>query len=169
MLPIVCASGNFVVALGVFVVIGLNTPIATTYHTTPDDAGLVVTWYAVAYALAAPVSTALTGSASRKNALAAGLVLFAVASAAGAMAPNLFLPKLSRILAAIGAGIYLPGAAGVGQPGPARRPMKRDFPSPRGPRMGASSFTLMGGSGVVEEKGAVSCCARRNVHVGNCR
>ena len=55
MLPIVCASGNFVVALGVFVVIGLVTPIATAYHTTPDAAGLVVTWYAVAFALTAPI------------------------------------------------------------------------------------------------------------------
>ncbi len=113
MLPIVCASGGFVVGLGVFVMIGLNTPIAAAYRTTPDEAGLVVTWYAVAYALAAPVSTALTGDLSRRNALAAGLLLFAVASAAGAVAPSLLLLKLSRILAAIGAGIFQPGAASV--------------------------------------------------------
>lgn len=123
MLPIVCASGGFVIGLGVFVMIGLNTPIATAYHTTPDAAGLVVTWYAVAYALAAPVSTALTGSATRKNVLAGGLLLFAVASAAGAVAPTLFMLEVSRILAAVGAGIYLPGAAGVvaSAAGPERR------------------------------------------------
>jgi DHA1 family inner membrane transport protein len=113
MLPIVCASGNFVVGLGVFVMIGLNTPIAAAYHTTPDAAGMVVTWYAVAYALAAPISTALTGRTSRQNALAGGLVLFAVASAAGALAPNLFILKASRILAAVGAGIFNPAAAAV--------------------------------------------------------
>src|SRR5262249_31293731 len=61
----------------------------------------------------APISTALTGGVSRKNALAGGLLLFAVASAFGAVAPNLFILEVSRIVAAIGAGVYLPGAAGI--------------------------------------------------------
>jgi hypothetical protein len=41
-LPLVCATGYFVTALGAFVMIGLVTPIATAYRTTLEAAGFVV-------------------------------------------------------------------------------------------------------------------------------
>ncbi len=112
-LPLVLSTGNFVVGLGAFVVIGLVSPIAAAFGATPEEAGRVMTWYAMAYALGAPLATALSGSISRRFVLTGGLALFAFGSILGALAPSLFLLEVSRILVAIGAGLFTPGAAAV--------------------------------------------------------
>ena len=112
-LPLILSGGNFVIGLGAFVVIGLVSPIAATFGATPDEAGHVMTWYAVAYALGSPVVAALTGRAPRRVVLTAGLLLFASGAALGAMAPSLFALELSRVVVAAGAGLYTPGAAAV--------------------------------------------------------
>ena len=65
-LPLVLSGGNFVIGLGAFVVIGLVSPIASTFGATPDEAGHVMTWYAIAYAIGSPVVAALTGRAPRR-------------------------------------------------------------------------------------------------------
>jgi DHA1 family inner membrane transport protein len=43
-LPFVLSAGNFVIGLGAFVVVGLISPIATTFKTTPEQAGLALTY-----------------------------------------------------------------------------------------------------------------------------
>jgi predicted MFS family arabinose efflux permease len=112
-LPFVLSAGNFVIGLGAFVVIGLISPIADTFRVTPDRAGLVLTYYAIAYALGAPLATALTGKVSRRSALTGGLVLFGLGAAGSAIAGSIVEFQISRVIVALGAGLFTPGAAAV--------------------------------------------------------
>lgn len=107
------SAGNFVIGLGAFVVIGLISPIADTFRVTPDRAGLVLTYYAIAYALGAPLVTALTGKVSRRSALTGGLVLFGLGAAGSAMAGSIVEFQVSRVVVALGAGLFTPGAAAL--------------------------------------------------------
>jgi MFS transporter, DHA1 family, inner membrane transport protein len=112
-LPFVLSAGNFVIGLGAFVVIGLISPIADKFKVTPDQAGLVLTYYAMAYALGAPLVTALTGKVSRRLALTGGLVLFGLGAAGSAFASSIAEFQISRVIVALGAGLFTPGAAAV--------------------------------------------------------
>ncbi len=112
-LPLVLSAGNFVVGLAAFVVIGLVSPIATTFGASIEEAGQVMTWYAMAYAVGAPIATAMTGAFPRRLVLTGGLVLLGLGAALGALAPSLLLLELSRIVVAVGAGLFTPGAAAV--------------------------------------------------------
>lgn len=105
--------GNFVVGMGVFVVIGIVSPIAEGLGVSKADAGIVLTVYAVAYALLSPVGAALTGSLPRRTVLVTALGLFSVGSLLSAFAPSLLLLMLSRVMVAFGAALYTPLAAGV--------------------------------------------------------
>lgn len=107
------SAGNFVVGMGVFVVIGIVTPIAEGLGVSKADAGIVLTSYAVAYALLSPVGAALTGSLPRRTVLVTALGLFCLGSILSALAPSLVLLTLSRVLVAFGAALYTPLAAGV--------------------------------------------------------
>ena len=74
------ALGNFVVGMGVFVVVGIVSPIAEGLNVSKADAGIVLTSYAIAYALLSPVGAALTGSLPRRTVLVAALGLFCLGS-----------------------------------------------------------------------------------------
>jgi MFS transporter, DHA1 family, inner membrane transport protein len=107
------SAGNFVIGLGAFVVIGLMSPIAKTFDTTPEHAGLAMTYYAIAYAFGAPIITAFTGHLPRRLVLAGGLTLFGLGSTASALAPTLAVFQASRVAVALGAGLFTPGTAAV--------------------------------------------------------
>jgi DHA1 family inner membrane transport protein len=112
-LPFVLSAGNFVIGLGAFVVVGLISPIATTFKTTPEQAGLALTYYAIAYAIGAPLITAFTGKLGRRWVLTGGLALFALGAIGSALADTLGAFQASRIVVALGAGLFTPGAAAV--------------------------------------------------------
>lgn len=107
------SAGNFVIGMGAFVVIGLVTPIADEFGVSPGRAGLLLTLYAIGYAICSPLLVAYTGRLSRRSVLVSALLLFAVASTWSALATNEASLWASRVLAAIGAGLYTPVAAGV--------------------------------------------------------
>jgi DHA1 family inner membrane transport protein len=107
------ALGNFVVGMGVFVVIGIVSPIAEGLGISKADAGIVLTSYAIAYALLSPIGAALTGNLPRRTVLVAALGLFCVGSLLSAMSTSLLMLTASRLLVAFGAALYTPLSAGV--------------------------------------------------------
>ncbi len=107
------ALGNFVVGMGVFVVIGIVSPIAEALSVSPADAGILITSYAVAYALLSPIGAALTGRLSRRTVLVASLGLFCLGSLLSAISTTLVMLTLSRLVVALGAALYTPLSAGV--------------------------------------------------------
>lgn len=112
-LPALLSIGNFVVGMGAFVVIGVLVPIAGDLRLDTAAAGWVMTAYALAYAVASPILTALTGRIDRRTVLLTGFVLFIIGSLLCALAATAPMLYAGRALAAAGAGLYTPGAAAV--------------------------------------------------------
>lgn len=107
------ALGNFVVGMGVFVVIGIVSPIAEALAVSKADAGIIITSYAIAYALLSPIGAALTGRLPRRTVLAGSLALFCVGTLLSAVSTTLTMLALSRLIVALGAALYTPLSAGV--------------------------------------------------------
>lgn len=93
--------------------IGIVSPIAAALNVTKADAGIVITSYAIAYALLSPVGAALTGSLPRRTVLAGSLGLFCVGTLVSAVSTTLTMLALSRLIVALGAALYTPLSAGV--------------------------------------------------------
>ncbi|WP_316014445.1 MFS transporter [Roseobacter sp. HKCCA0434] len=113
MLTAILSLGNFAVGMGVFVAIGLLEPIRTAFGLGVAEAGLILTVYAVTYAIGSPVLVALTGRQSRRQVMSIGLGLFALSAATMALAPNAPVMFLARAMAALGAGLFTPITASV--------------------------------------------------------
>ena len=90
------ALGNFTVGMGAFVVIGIITPIADGLQISKADAGIILTAYAIAYAVLSPIGAALTGSLSRRAVLTGALTLFCLGSVLSAVAWSLPILTFSR-------------------------------------------------------------------------
>lgn len=82
------SAGNFVIGMGAFVVIGMLAPIAEGFGISTAQAGLVLTVFALAYAVCSPLGVAATGAWSRRRVLSTGLGLFGVAALLCALAPT---------------------------------------------------------------------------------
>ena len=107
------AVGNFVVGIGAFIIIGIMSSIAAAIGVSESDAGIILTSYAVAYALLSPIGAALTGSLPRRTVLAAALGMFCLGTLLSALAVSLPMLTASRVLVAFGAALYTPLSAGV--------------------------------------------------------
>ena len=107
------AAGNFAIGMGAFVVIGVLSPLADDLGLSKTGAGLLMTVYAVAYAVLSPLLVAWTGHLGRRTVLAVGLAVFAAASLLALLAWNGPMLYVARILAALGGGMFTPVAASV--------------------------------------------------------
>lgn len=112
-LLLLLALGNFVVGMGVFVVIGIVAPIAEALRVSTAAAGMVITTYALAYALLSPIGAALTARLSSRTVLAGSLGLFCIGSLLSAVATSLPMLSGARLIVALGAALYTPLSAGV--------------------------------------------------------
>ena len=105
--------GNFIIGMGAFVVIGIVSPIAEGLGSSKASVGIILTVYALAYAVASPIAVAVTGRMARRNLLIGALSLFLAGTVASALAQSLWLLSASRVLVALGAALFTPVAAGV--------------------------------------------------------
>ena len=112
LIPALSAT-NFVIGMGAFIVIGVIEPLAVDLERSAPQAGMLMTVYAVAYAIVSPLLVAATGHIGRRRVLTYGLTLFALAAFISAMAPSFAMLNFSRVIAAAGAGMFTPVAAAV--------------------------------------------------------
>ena len=105
--------GTFMIGSEAFLMAGLLPQISATLNTPLAAAGQLVTVYALTYAIGSPVLATVSGRVPRKALLAAALGLFALANAAAALAPNLAVLMLARVLMGLSAGIFTPTANAV--------------------------------------------------------
>ncbi|WP_198587055.1 MFS transporter [Glycomyces xiaoerkulensis] len=108
------------VALGVFVVmtaeilpVGLLTPIAGDLGVSDGTAGLMLTVPGLVAAVAAPLSTVLTGRADRRLVLLGLAVLVAVANLAAALADGIAVMLAARVLVGAAIGAFWSVAGGI--------------------------------------------------------
>ncbi len=110
----VLALGTFAIGTDGFVIAGVLPGIAHDTASTLAAAGLLVTAFALVYAVAAPLLTAAVARAERRAVLAAGMTLLAAANAAGAAAHGYGWIMAARVGAALGAALYSPIALATG-------------------------------------------------------
>lgn len=104
------ASGTFAVGTSGYIVGGILLDISRGLGVTPTVAGQLVTIFAIAYAVSAPLLAVVTGRWDRRRLLVAALVLAGVSDGLAAAAPNFPLLMVARAFSAFGAGVYTPTA-----------------------------------------------------------
>jgi len=96
----------FAVGTTEFVVTGLLPNIAGDLHVTIKDVGLLVSDYAFAVVVGAPLLTAATIRVPRKPTLVALLALFVAGNALCGLSPNYAVLMVGRVLAALAHGAF---------------------------------------------------------------
>jgi predicted MFS family arabinose efflux permease len=107
------AGGAFAIGTGSLIVTGILPNLAAGFGISVDAAGLLLTAFAIAYAVGSPVLSTLFGNLERKFVLAGSLAVFAAANLAGAFATDFSHLMLARIVMALAAGVYMPAANAV--------------------------------------------------------
>ncbi|MEV4439260.1 MFS transporter [Streptomyces sp. NPDC049577] len=105
------ALGTFAVGTDTMVTAGILGQVARDLDVSVPAAGQMVTVFALAYALLAPVLAALTARWPRRRLLLTALAVFTVANALSALAPGFPALLATRVLAAAGAALYTPTAS----------------------------------------------------------
>ncbi|PSL02047.1 DHA1 family inner membrane transport protein [Haloactinopolyspora alba] len=108
---LVLALGVFAVGTGEFVLAGLIPLLADDFGLTEGVAGQVVTAFAVTCAISAPVGTALTARWPRRRVLVVAGAIYLMGAAATALAPGFGLLLVGQVVAALGAGVFVPNAS----------------------------------------------------------
>jgi predicted MFS family arabinose efflux permease len=102
LLPLAVAL--FAVGTDGFVIAGLLPQIAADLEVDASAAGQLVTVFALAFAVSAPILGALTSGMDRRTALFLALGIFVVGNAVTAIAPTYESVMSARVITAIGAG-----------------------------------------------------------------
>lgn len=111
-IPVISAC-NFLIGVGVFLIIGILEPLGNGLDVTPQRAGILMTIYALSYAVLSPVLVSLTGHIGRRRVMTFGLTLFLVSALLSAMATSITILGAARVIAAAGAGMFTPVGAAV--------------------------------------------------------
>lgn len=86
-----------------FVIVGVLSSIAADLRVSTGQAGQLVTVFALAFALGAPVLAVALEPVSRRRTLGGGLLVFAVVNALAAAAPTLWALATLRVIAGLAA------------------------------------------------------------------
>jgi predicted MFS family arabinose efflux permease len=113
------ALATFAIGTDAFIIAGILPQISHDLTVTISSAGLVVSVFSISYAVGAPIVSALFSRIPRKAILVGGLAVFMVANILSAISPTLPVLLLTRIIAALAAGLVAPAcyaaaAAGLG-------------------------------------------------------
>jgi DHA1 family inner membrane transport protein len=103
--------GSFAVGTGAYVVAGVLVDIAEDLSVPVATSGLLITIFALTFAVASPLLVAATSSVARRRLIVGALILFALANAAAALVPAFSLLLLARVVAALGAAVFTPVAS----------------------------------------------------------
>ncbi|MEL5266362.1 MFS transporter [Serratia nevei] len=99
------AIGTFAIGTDTFIVAGVLSDISDTFAVSIAQAGQLISVFALAYMLFAPLTAWLLGNINRKRILQLALVLFIAGNLACACATNYLQVSVGRALAALGGGL----------------------------------------------------------------
>ncbi|KAF1008738.1 MAG: Purine efflux pump PbuE [Pseudomonas fluorescens] len=107
LLPILLLSAaGFTVLTTEFVIVGLLPSIARDLNVSVPQAGLLVTLFAFTVAAFGPFLTAWFARFERKRLFISILMLFALANTLAAVAPNIWVMGLARLIPALGLPVF---------------------------------------------------------------
>jgi predicted MFS family arabinose efflux permease len=104
------ALGAFAIGTEGFMISPLLPGLASDLGVTIEQAGQLVTAFALAYGISSPVLTAATGSLNRRTLLLSSLGIFALSNVVAFVAPGYGWLMAARVLLALSAGVFVPGA-----------------------------------------------------------
>lgn len=107
------AAGGFAVGTSAYVTSGVLPDIAAELEVSISAAGQLSTAFALSYALGSPLLAVLTGRWERRTLLVTALLVAAAGNVLAAVAPGYGLLLVARVLAALGAAVFTPGATAV--------------------------------------------------------
>ncbi|SFG03930.1 MFS transporter [Streptomyces mirabilis] len=107
------ALGMFAIGLDAFILSGLLPGMADSFDVSLAAVAQVVTGFTFAFAISAPLLAVATAKVGRKKLALYALTIFAIANAASALAPSLWVMVLVRVLAGAVGGVYSPAAVGT--------------------------------------------------------
>ncbi|MPY56150.1 MFS transporter [Streptomyces spongiae] len=103
--------GVFAVGTGEFVLAGLLSLLSESFRICETTAGQVVTTFALAATIAAPLLGALTGAWPRRRVLLVAVLASTLGNAATALAPTFPVVLVAQAVAAAGVGMFVPAAS----------------------------------------------------------
>ncbi|MCD5994513.1 MFS transporter [Pseudomonas sp. CDFA 602] len=107
MLPILLLSAaGFTVLTTEFVIVGLLPAMARDLGVTVSQAGLLVTLFAFTVAAFGPFLTAFFSRFDRKRLFISILILFGLSNALAALAPNMAIMGIARLIPALGLPVF---------------------------------------------------------------
>lgn len=107
LLPILLLSAaGFTVLTTEFILVGLLPPLARDLGVSIPQAGLLVTLFAFAVAASGPFLTAYFSRFERKRLFVIVLLLFGLSNLAAALAPNIGVMALARLIPALGVPVF---------------------------------------------------------------
>lgn len=104
---IVFVMTAFLLGCNEFMVVGVISDIAASYHASLSTVGFLVTSFAIIYAICTPIITTLTSRFDRFKVLMVLMIIFLLGNTLTACAPNLFWLFVSRIITAAVAGAII--------------------------------------------------------------
>jgi predicted MFS family arabinose efflux permease len=107
------ALGAFTVGTSAYIVSGVLPAVSRQLDVSISTAGQLGTAFAIALAIASPLLAALTGRWERRRLMVVALLVSTLGNALSAVAPTYELLLASRIVAALGAAVYVPVAVAV--------------------------------------------------------
>ena len=117
------ALGAFAIGTESFMISPLLPGLATDLGVSIEQAGQLVTVFALAYGISSPILTAATGNLSRRTLLLASMIIFSLSNLFAYAADGFWWLMGARVLLALSAGLFVPGANALAGAivGPARR------------------------------------------------
>lgn len=103
--------GNFVIGTGAMIVTGMLNDIAADFALNAAAAGQLISVFAIATCIGAPLFATLGSRIDRRLLLAGALLVYGAMHLAAALAPSFAMLMAIRFATAIGAAIYTPQAA----------------------------------------------------------
>lgn len=97
----------FMLGCNEFMVVGILSDIAKSYHVSLSSIGILVTVFALVYAISTPILTTLTSHWNRRKVLLVLIAVFFVSNTMTAMAPTLGWLFAARILTALVVGTVI--------------------------------------------------------------
>ncbi|MFD7863417.1 MFS transporter [Streptomyces sp. NPDC059783] len=108
------ALGYFSFGTSSLAVVGLSAPISRDLQVTQAQVGLLVTVFALTFAVAAPLAPVLLSRLGRRSVLLSGLAVMAAGGLAAALAPGYGVLCAARVLTALGGAAFGPAASVAG-------------------------------------------------------
>lgn len=108
------ALGTFAIGTESFMIAGLLPSIASDLAVSVAEAGLLVTAFALTYAVGGPLLAILSGNFERRTVLVGGMAVFAVGNALAWASHSYAGLLVARVVLALTAGLYMPSANALG-------------------------------------------------------